>query len=221
MPGPTSSICPRCRLLANFVDANRAEIIDRCRGKVAKRLVPAVTPAEIDHGVPMFLDQLKVDLVHGRAADAAPPSRIAETAAEHGHDLMRQGFTPSQVVHDYGDVCQSITELAIEKNAAIAPEDFRMLNMCLDDAIAAAITEYTSQITLANDGLAETTSHRLKILSDAMGTALADVSTALLAVRNGEVELAGGTDKVLDRNLQALQNLNGQLQMEVLKARRL
>jgi hypothetical protein len=29
---------------------------------------------------------------------------------------LRQGFTVSQVVHDYGDVCQAITELAVELN---------------------------------------------------------------------------------------------------------
>ena len=48
----------------------------------------------------------------------------------------------SQVVHDYGDVCQAITELAVEMNAPISTDDFRMLNRCLDDAIAGAVTEY-------------------------------------------------------------------------------
>ena len=48
----------------------------------------------------------------------------------------------SQVVHDYGDVCQSITELAVETGASISAEDFRTLNRCLDEAIAGAVTEY-------------------------------------------------------------------------------
>ena len=48
----------------------------------------------------------------------------------------------SQVVHDYGDVCQAITELAVEMDAPISTDDFRMLNRCLDDAIAGAVTEY-------------------------------------------------------------------------------
>ena len=34
----------------------------------------------------------------------------------------------SQVVHDYGDICQAITELAVEMRAPISTEDFRMLN---------------------------------------------------------------------------------------------
>ena len=60
---------------------------------------------------------------------------IERSAVEHGHDLLVQGFTVSQVVHDYGDVCQAITELAVETNASISTEDFQTLNRCLDDAI--------------------------------------------------------------------------------------
>jgi hypothetical protein len=45
-------------------------------------------------------------------------------------------------VHEYGDVCQTITELAIEMDAPISTTDFRMMSRCLDAAIAAAVTEY-------------------------------------------------------------------------------
>ena len=45
-------------MLHEFIAANREEIIDRCRAKVAMRSVPPPTKAEIEHGVPVFLDQL-------------------------------------------------------------------------------------------------------------------------------------------------------------------
>ena len=51
----------------------------------------------------------------------------------------------SQVVHDYGDLCQTITELAVETNAPISTDDFRMLNQCLDEAIAGAVTMYARE----------------------------------------------------------------------------
>jgi hypothetical protein len=38
------------------------------------------------------------------------------SAIQHGHDLLRQGFTVSQVVHDYGNVCHAITELTVESS---------------------------------------------------------------------------------------------------------
>ena len=125
-------------MLYEFIAVNRAEIIRRCRMKVAMRSIPPPTEAEIDHGVPLFLDQLVDTLRLGLASSP----EIGRTALLHGHDLLLQRFTVSQVVHDYGDVCQAITELAVELDAPISTDDFRTLNRCLDDAIAGAVTEY-------------------------------------------------------------------------------
>ena len=111
-------------MLHQFIAVNREEIIRRCRAKVATRSVPPPSPAEIDHGVPVFLDQLMDALRLGLTSSP----EIGRSAVKHGHDLLLQGFTVSQVVHDYGDVCQSITELAVEKNAPISADDFRTLN---------------------------------------------------------------------------------------------
>ena len=123
-------------MLQEFIAVNREEIIRRCRAKVARRSMPPVTPAEIDHGVPLFLDQL-MDVLQ---AHGSPTTSIRTSATLHGHDLQLEGLTVGQVVHDYGDVCQSITELAMETNAPISTDDFRTLNRCLDDAIAGAVT---------------------------------------------------------------------------------
>jgi hypothetical protein len=119
-------------MLADFIAGHRDQIIDRCRTKVAKRESPPPTGAEIDHGVPMFLDELLEQWRRG----LSPNADISNTAAKHGHDLFLQGFTLSQVVHDYGDVCQTITQIAIETEVRISVDDFRMLNRCLDEAIA-------------------------------------------------------------------------------------
>ena len=75
---------------------------------------------------------------------SAPRRRWTSAPAHHGRELRLQGFTVSQVVHDYGDVCQSITDLAMERDAPISVDDFRTLNRCLDDAIASAVTEYAT-----------------------------------------------------------------------------
>src|SRR5206468_8327761 len=128
-------------MLYEFIALNRDDIIRRCRTKVARRSVPPPTKAEIDHGVPLFLDQLGDALRLGLGSG----TEICKSAIQHGHDLLLQGFTVSQVVHDYGDVCQAITELALALNAPISTDDFRMLNRCLDDAIAGAVTQYTRE----------------------------------------------------------------------------
>src|SRR5688572_14576330 len=114
-------------MLSEFITENRDEIVRCCRAKVATRSIPTPSEAEITHGVPLFLDQLVNVLRSGGTSSLA----IDRSAARHGHDLLLQGFTVSQVVHDYGDVCQAITELAAATNAPISVEDFRMLNRCL------------------------------------------------------------------------------------------
>src|SRR5258708_6954717 len=131
-------------MLHEFITLHREEIITRCRAKVASRSVPPPTTAEIDHGVPMFLDQLVGALSPGATTkmEISTDLEINTSAVQHGHDLLLQGLTVSQVVHDYGDICQSITELALDISAPISIEDFRTLNRCLDDAIAGAVTEY-------------------------------------------------------------------------------
>src|SRR5688572_7194728 len=102
-------------MLYEFITLNREEIITRCRAKVATRSMPPPSEAEINHGVPLFLDQLVDMLRSGGTSTRA----IDESAGRHGHDLLLKGFTVSQVVHDYGDVCQTVTDLALETNAPI------------------------------------------------------------------------------------------------------
>jgi hypothetical protein len=87
------------RMLQEFITVYRDEIIARCRAKVAKRVIPPPSEAEINHGVPLFLDQLVEALRSGGANNLA----IDVSAGQHGHDLLLKGFTVSQVVHDYGD----------------------------------------------------------------------------------------------------------------------
>src|SRR5688500_19337721 len=154
----------RIAMLNEFIELNREEIIKRCRAKVAKRSIPAPTETEIDHGVPLFLNQL-VTALH-KDSPKRRDSGISEGAVRHGRYLLSQGFTVSQVVHDYGDICQSLTDLAIEQNAPISTEEFRTLNRCLDDAIAGAVTEFgrgRNQSTL--DGGTARESERLGFLA--------------------------------------------------------
>lgn len=49
------------------------------------------------------------------------------------------------MVHDYGDLCQAITDLAVERDAPFTVDQSRILNRCLDNAIADAVTEFSFQ----------------------------------------------------------------------------
>jgi signal transduction histidine kinase len=191
-------------MLHEFVTLNRDQIIRRCRAKVIKRSVPPPTDAEIDHGVPLFLDQLVDALRHGLSSSP----EIGRSAVLHGHDLLRQGFTVSQVVHDYGDVCQSITELAMETNAPIAADDFRMLNGCLDVAIAGAVTEYGRQHNQSTiDGGTVRENERLGFFAHELRNLIHTAMLAFEVVKSGNVGVAGSTGTVLHRSLVGARDL--------------
>ena len=185
-------------MLFEFIVSNRDEIIRRCRVKVASRSMPPPTEEEIDYGVPVFLDQL-LDALKGRTSSNA---EISKTALQHGHELLLQGFTVSQVVHDYGDVCQAITELAMEKDAPIAADDFRLLNRCLDDAIASAVTEYgraRTQSSVERENARE--GERLGFFAHELRNLTNTSMLAFEVLRTGNVGVGGSTGTVLRRSL--------------------
>jgi signal transduction histidine kinase len=191
-------------MLHEFVTENREGIIQRCRVKVAARSVPPPTPAELTYGIPRFLDQL-VEMLRDPLGST---SEMDLSAAHHGRQLRLQGFTVSQVVHDYGDVCQSITDLAMEKDAPISVDDFRTLNRCLDDAIASAVTEYARE---RNRGMravaAAQEDQRFGFLAHEVRNLVHTASMAFEILRTGNVGAGGSTGAVLKRSLSGLTDL--------------
>jgi hypothetical protein len=162
--------------------------------------VPPPTHAEIDHGVPVFLDQLTAALRLGQTTSP----EISRSAVQHGHDLLLQGFTVSQVVHDYGDICQATTELAVELNAPISTEDFGTLNRCLDDAIAGAVTEYGRARTQSGiDGELARGSERLGFFAHELRNLMNTAMMAFEVLKTGNVGVGGSTGTVLQRSLMA------------------
>jgi signal transduction histidine kinase len=191
-------------MLYEFITVNRTEIITRCRAKVATRLMPLPSAAEINHGVPLFLEQLVAILRAGGTSTLV----IDESAGQHGHDLLLKGFTVSQVVHDYGDVCQTITDLAVETNAPISTEEFRTLNRCLDEAIASAVTIYERESQQSHADKAQDRDHeRMAFLVHELRNLVNTALVAFEVLKSGNVGVGGSTGGVLNRSLIGLRDL--------------
>jgi hypothetical protein len=125
-------------MLHAIVNAHRHEIIARTHAKVQKRLPRFGNSVEIEHGTPRFLAQLVQELRPGLSSRA----EMTAIATIHAHGLLARGVTLSELVHHYGDIGQAITELASERGIPISMDDFRVLDRCLNDAIAGAVTEH-------------------------------------------------------------------------------
>jgi signal transduction histidine kinase len=99
-------------------------------------------------------------------------------------------------------VCQSVTELAMELNAPIAAEDFRMLNACLDDAIAVAVTQYAWEGNQsATDVETARGTERLGFLAHELRNLLNTARLAFGVLKSGNVGVGGSTGAVLERSL--------------------
>jgi signal transduction histidine kinase len=183
--------------LHDFIRANDDALIRRIRSKSASRS-PSPGTANLDSGIPIFLRQVAEILRLESSPAPVSPEEVAKSATQHGSDLQRMGFTVSQVVHAYGDVCQAITELAIEAASPVSTDEFRILNRTLDTAIAESCTEYDR---LKDEAVKGVEAESLGRLAHELRN---KIQTALLSYRvlkAGTVGIGGSTGAVLGRSL--------------------
>jgi len=209
-------------MLHEFLNANRAELIRRCRSKVGRRSSPPATPLELEHGVPRFLEQLVEELRHEHANPPLEFLRTVEspsqdkpgsaegkrTANLDGDELFEQGYSVGEVVHGYGDICQVITELAMEMNASVTVREFRTFNRLLDNAIADAVSSFVGhRETSASDQGARELHQKLGSVAEEQRKLIEAALGALDAVKFGNVGLTGATGTLLEDSLKKLRVL--------------
>ena len=199
-------------MLHEFLNENRVELTNRCTAKVTERASPVRTRTALADGIPLFIGQLietlRTEAAVGARAEQAIAPAIGTSAGAHGSELFRNGYTVEQVVHDYGDLCQALTELAHEKNAPITVDEVHTFNQCLDNAIAEAVTEFSrlrdrdaAQVHL------DTMNERLGSLAHELRNQLNTAVLAFRAIKSGSVAIGGATGTLLERSLQQLRDL--------------
>lgn len=218
-------------MLHDFLSNNTDELTKRCRAKVTERDGRNATEPQLRNGVPMFLEQLIRTLrveqtndpmesrkISGPSGGGAAVSEISVTAAQHGRALLTLGFSVDQVVHDYGDLCQSITDLAFERDVPFSVDEFRTLNRCLDNAIAEAVTEFSGQrdSDLADKHATEA-NQKMGFFAHELRNLLHVSNLSFAAAKAGNLSLAGATGAVLERSLKSLGVLIEQSITEVRK----
>ena len=218
-------------LLHDFLLKNKAEILDLTEEKTLELAGARASSDQLKQGLPIFFQQLLGILLLERPATTqhAPSKRgatkganeadepamamaagkpeeaeVAESAALHGIEMLRLGYTLSHVVHAYGAMCQSITEVAEKKNFHIDVSGFHDLNQCLDVAIAGAVTEYQK---LRDTQETDREDKHLGFLTHEMRNALTSATISLQLIEKGSVGIAGSTGMVLAKSLKRMQEL--------------
>jgi signal transduction histidine kinase len=218
-------------VLHEFLKKNEAGILLACEAKSSELGGTSPLSDELKSGLPIFFKQLLTVLEHNptepadsevdrpamaRAASASDEpaiaraagrpfeAEVARAAGAYGDELQKRGFTLSHVVHAYGSMCQSITEMAIDQREPITPVEFRNLNRCLDVAIAGAVTSFQARHVRV-DSSREI--QHLGFLAHELRNALTTVNVSLRLIKNGVVGFGGSTGQVLDRGLKHIQEL--------------
>jgi hypothetical protein len=211
-------------MLHEFVTANSNELILRCKRKMDKRRESAAIPAVVEHGVSAFLQQLVESLRKEEqipSALAIVPAQSCATmeidreAALHGAELLRTGYNIDQVVHYYGDVCQSVTELAIEMDTPISTNDFRILNLSLDTAIASAATSFGEEHRAVANDQAASLSQRMNSFSDEQRHLIDIAIQSYTALKTGNIDMNGATSTLLLHALEELHALSARVLPEI------
>jgi signal transduction histidine kinase len=209
-------------MMHEFLFNNRDDLIARCKSKVALRPKRAATDDQLKNGIPLFLDQLtrtleaeqrnddksSLEISGSSGGDLLALSEVGVSAATHGKALLTLGYSVDQVVHDYGDLCQAITDLAFERDAPFSIDEYRTLNRCLDNAIADAVSAFSVQ---RDSRIAEKTStdsnQRLGFLVHELRNSLNVAKLATQAMEMGGLTITGATGAVLKRSHASMQQL--------------
>jgi signal transduction histidine kinase len=210
-------------VLHSFLLQNKDQILALTEAKTRHLAGAGPSSEQLKDGLPVFYEQLIAVLNDEQTApeDSGGQSddmeslirfervlpgelELALAAGRHGVELLRLGYTLSHVVHAYGAMCQSITELAIAKRFPIAALEFRDLNKCLDVAIARAVTEYEAKRDTQRESEEVL---RMGFLAHELRNALDSVAVAHYLIKKGVVAPAGSTGQVLESGLRRLSDL--------------
>lgn len=189
-------------MLYKFLETYRSEILDLAEEKTLKLAGPLPSSIELKKGLPIFYEHLIGFLKSTSVKE--DEEKIVEGAAGHGKELLRLNYTLSHVVHSYGSLCQAVTEFAQRKSAEISTLEFNELNMCLDIAIASAVSEFQYHIVQASE---EKEVLHLGFLAHELRNALSSATIAHEMIKQGLVGNSGNTSRVLGENLTRMRNL--------------
>lgn len=129
---------------------------------------------------------------------------IGDSAAATGKALSDIGFSIENVVRGYGDLCQAITELAFEFDAPFTIPHFRILNLCIDTAIANAVKAFTAERESALEAKSAALIADSGIVAHEMRNLIHTALLAFSALKTGNLSAAGSTGLLAERSILAL-----------------
>jgi signal transduction histidine kinase len=190
--------------LSEFISIHRNEILRRCLN-VLRDEYPRRTDNELMDTLPRFIDEISDSL--RRDADAGHAGHTSSSgdtsAGPHGKARNAQGFELNRIVHDYGMVCDIVSDLAAKNGQTFNAREFQIFNRCIDDAIAEAISSFDESRSAEKKDTAEQLGFIAHEIRNAVGNAL----LGLELIRRGKAGMHGRTAESVQRALSRIADL--------------
>ena len=191
-------------MLHDFLSRFREEILATTTARIACSAGARRSLEDLEDQLPAFYEVLIGAFRKDAGLPVKMPAALAETASLHGEQRQRAGFAVSQVVHDYGSLCNTILEVASITGQSLSLREFQLLNHVLDQGMAEGVRRFEKEHDACIEyGAAE----RLGFLAHEMRNALHSASLAFQALRKGQVPPGGRIGDVIERSHIRLRDL--------------
>jgi signal transduction histidine kinase len=187
--------------------AKRDDVMLRWKAAVQATLVPGAMPSLelVDH-IPEFLDEIFAALRADAGLSSVGPSPEASTtAAGHGEQRLRLGFSLDSVVREYGALRDAIVGTARDDGAEITFRELQVLFDCIVTGIAHAVSEYTHQ---RDAELLRQANEHFAFIAHELRNPLSSATMAFqLLKNNGQLPTESRSVDALERGLQRTSEL--------------
>ncbi len=192
-------------MLHDFLTRERNTILRVAKQKTEDARKSGKTSEAVEEGWGIFFDELIGLMERDQPFEFhAEKGLHTQEAKKQGKEYVRLGYTVSEVVHSYGVICQSITELASKLHFEITSREFQQLNLSLDTVIAETVTEFENDRRNSVD-LKEV--ERLGFLAHELRNCLQSATISLEMIESGSVGVRSSTSVVLQESLKKMADL--------------
>src|SRR5687767_8469387 len=133
--------------LHEVLAARREDVVLRWKVQVRGTLAPeAMPPLELENDIPEFVDEIASALrMDSGLSPRGPSPEQSTSAAGHGAQRLRLGFSLDSVVREYGALRDAIVDTATDSGAELTLRELQVLFDAIITGIAHAVTAYTLQ----------------------------------------------------------------------------
>ncbi len=184
--------------------ARSEEVMFRWKMSVQGTLAPESMPAIelLDH-LPMFLSEVIEVLREDRSTEHGLPDEVSQTAADHGEQRLRLGFSLDSVVREYGVLRDAIIATVRHAGAELSFRELQVIFDATINGIAHAVSEYSRQ---RDAELYRQHNEHVAFLAHELRTPLSSARMAFTVLqRAGHLPADLRAAAVLDRGLQRMQ----------------